>query len=447
MIVQGAKIQSEVQVTNGEPVAVTVTFLPTCTCLEVTPGSQSIPAGRRASFAMSYDSTDDRGITIKGYLVSTDLAGAQPLHYLVRGTVRDHGGTPAAPGAWTLHGPAPGGGAGAPLSVTYYYTPGCRSCEEFLSVEIPRLEKQLGRRIQLQKRDLMDTAPYEELAAFASARGQAITAIPVLRAGDTLLQGDSVIRERLPGVLASMAGPSASSEAVPASVPATDQLALFPVIAAGLIDGINPCAFTTLIFLLASLALAGRARREVLVIGGLFSFAVFVSYSLIGLGFFTAFHALAGISFVSLVLRWVLVAVLLVFAGLSVYDFTLIHAGRASEMVLQLPSSFKKRIHASIRTRVRVAALAGSSLVLGFLVSLFEFACTGQVYLPLLGYLARMRRHVDALGLLALYNLCFILPLLVVFGASYLGVGSEKITTLFRAHMGKVKIGLAVVFF
>jgi cytochrome c biogenesis protein CcdA len=115
-------------------------------------------------------------------------------------------------------------------------------------------------------------------------------------------------------------------------------------------------------------------------------------------------------------------------------------------MVLQLPASFKKRIHASIRTRVRVAALAGSSLVLGFLVSVFEFACTGQVYLPFLGYLARMRRQVDAVGLLALYNLCFILPLLVVFGASYLGVGSERITTMFRAHMGKVKIGLAVVF-
>ena len=448
MIVQGAKIQADVVVTNNEPVAVTVTFLPTCTCVEVTPGSQSIPAGGRASFSMRYDSIDDRGLTIKGYLVSTDLTAALPLHYLLRGTVREQRGTPALSSAGTLQGPGlvTGGGPGAPISVTYYYTPGCRSCEEFLSVEIPRLEKLLGRRIELQKRDLLDTAQYEELTAFASARGEAITAIPVLRAGDSLLQGDSVIREKLPGVLASLARSAAGTRTVPAGAPVTDQLALFPVIAAGLIDGINPCAFTTLIFLLASLALAGRARREVLVIGGLFSFAVFASYFLIGLGFFTALRTLAGIAIVSQLLRWALVAVLLVFAGLSVYDFTLIRAGRATEMLLQLPSSFKKRIHASIRTRVRVAALAGSSLVLGFLVSIFEFACTGQVYLPLLGYLARMRRQVDAVGLLALYNLCFILPLLVVFGASYLGVGSERITTLFRAHMGKVKICLAMVF-
>ena len=176
---------------------------------------------------------------------------------------------------------------------------------------------------------------------------------------------------------------------------------MLPVIAAGLIDGINPCAFTTLIFLLASLALAGRGRREVLVIGALFSLAVFLSYFLIGLGLFAALRAATAISLVSVLLRWALVGVLFVFAGLSVYDYALIRAGRPTEMLLQLPSSFKKRIHASIRTRVRIAAIAGSSLVLGFLVSVFEFACTGQVYLPLLGYLARMHRQLDALGLLA----------------------------------------------
>ena len=446
MIIQGAKIQADVQVTNNESVAVTVTFLPACTCSTVIPASRSIPAAGRASFSMQYDSVDDRGITIKGYLVTTDLPGAAPMHYLLRGTVREQSRPSTVSGAWTRQGADPGGGAGAPLSVFYYYTPGCRSCEEFLSVEIPRISKQLGRRIDLQKRDLMVTGQYEEVSAFASARGQGLTAIPVVRVGDTLLQGDGVIRAKLPGVLAALVKATAAADSAPAAAPVGDTLAVLPVIAAGLIDGINPCAFTTLIFLLASLALAGRGRREVLVIGGLFSLAVFLSYFLIGLGFFTALRALSAISIVSLLLRWALVAVLLVFAGLSVYDYTLVRAGRPTEMLLQLPSSFKKRIHASIRTRVRTAALAGSSLVLGFLVSIFEFACTGQVYLPLLGYLARMRRQVDAVGLLALYNLCFILPLLVVFAATYFGVGSQRITAVFQANVGKVKLALAVVF-
>jgi hypothetical protein len=92
MIVQGTKIQADVAVTNGEPVAVTVTFLPTCTCVEVTPASQSIPAGGRAVFSLRYDSVDDQGLTTRGYRVKTDLAGAPPLYFLVRGTVRQERG-------------------------------------------------------------------------------------------------------------------------------------------------------------------------------------------------------------------------------------------------------------------------------------------------------------------------------------------------------------------
>ena len=226
----------------------------------------------------------------------------------------------------------------------------------------------------------------------------------------------------------------------------SDRFAVVPILLAGLVDGINPCAFTTLIFLLASLALAGRGRREVLLIGALFTLAVFLTYLGMGLGLFAALRAASAAPVVSLVLRWVLVLVLAVFAGLSVYDFTLIRAGRSSEMLLHLPSALKRRIHTSIRGTMRTTALAGSSLVLGFLVSIFEFACTGQVYLPMLGVLARLHRQADALALLALYNLCFIAPLLVVFGASYLGVSSGRITTLFQAHMGKVKLGLAAVF-
>jgi cytochrome c biogenesis protein CcdA len=462
MIIQGTVIEQELTVRNLEPAAVTVTLIPTCSCNRVVPGSQTIPAGASAVFLMRYDSIDDRGVTTKSFVVKTDVPGAPAFYYWIRGTVRESNRASAASGTWTRQGSngsanggtsgpgaVPGSGPGEPVRLSYYYTPGCRSCEEFLAKEVPLLEKRLGRRILIDRRDLLDTTVYEELSAFAAAHGPGLTAIPALRAGDVLLQGDGVIREKLPGVLESLLGASTVSAppaASPAGTPVTAALAVFPVIAAGLIDGINPCAFTTLIFLLASLALAGRGRREVLVIGALFSFAVFLSYFLIGLGLFTALRAAAAVSIVSVLLRWIIVGVLFVFAGLSVYDYTRIRAGHPTEMLLQLPSSFKKRIHASIRTRVRTAALAGSSLVLGFLVSVFEFACTGQVYLPLLGYIARVNRRLDGIGLLALYNLCFIVPLLLVFGASYLGVSSGRITAAFQAHMGKAKLGLAVVF-
>jgi cytochrome c biogenesis protein CcdA len=460
MIAQGARIESTVVVANHSRTPVTVTFVSTCSCLTVEPNSRIIAAGGEASFRLGYDSSDDTGNTAKAFIVRTDPPGTQRLSYVLRGTVRaERRDAPAPASSWIRQGTgttdiAPRSTVAAETArntvravatLSYYYTPGCRSCEEFLSTEVPRLEKKLGIRIDIQRKDILDPALYEELSSFAISQGQSIRAIPALRAGMTLLQGDQEIRAKLAEVLTSAVPPAPASAAVPPA-PLADRLAVFPVIAAGLLDGINPCAFTTLIFLLASLALAGRGRREVLVIGVMFSLAVFLTYLGIGLGLFAALRAASAVAIVSILLRWALVIVLFLFAGLSVYDYALIRVGRPTKMVLQLPSALKRQIHASIRTRVRTAALVGSSLVLGFLVSVFEFACTAQVYLPTLTYLARVRRQLDAVGLLVLYNLCFIAPLLLVFAGTYYGVSSARITTFFRAHMGKVKLGLAAVF-
>ena len=439
---QGEKISLAVTVTNDEARPLSVTFVPTCDCLTVDKGTQQVAAAGQATFMLHYDSKDDTGNIRRGFIITTDRADAKQISYMIYGTVRQERALPATGAA------APGTDAAGRLIVSYFYTPGCRSCEEFLSTEIPRLSRTLDRDIVVEKKDLLDPVVFEQLNAAAAARGRALTEVPVLLAGDTLLVGDKEIRARLPEVLAALVAGEPRAAAVPATGPVglSDKLAILPVFFAGLIDGINPCAFTTLIFLLASLALAGRGRREVLLIGAIFSAAVFLTYFLIGLGFFTALRVANGVPVVSLILRWVLVAVLVVFAGLSVYDYTRIRAGHPTEMLLQLPSAFKKRIHSSIRGGVRTAALAGSSVVMGFLVSIFEFACTGQVYLPTLAYFARSAHRLSALLLLALYNLCFILPLLVVFAGSYFGVSSARITTVFQKHMGKVKLALAVLF-
>jgi len=466
MISQGEIVRTEVTAINKGESPLVITFVPTCSCQTVSPANRSLKPGASATFALSYDSKDDEGKTNRYFIVKTDMPGAKPLYYLMGGVVRAErnaagSGDASSLGAGVELRP---GALGDSVELDYYYTPGCRSCEEFLSSELPKLEAGYGVRADLKRRDLMEGAAYEELDAFASSLGTKVRAIPSLRIGNILLQGDQEIRDRLPGILYSRAwthevsgtagaatgaasGTAASAAAEKGSgAEASVGLAILPVIAAGLIDGINPCAFTTLIFLLASLALAGWGRRDVLAIGSLFTLGVFLTYFGVGFGLFAALRAASAIAIVGIALRWVLVAVLVAFAALSVYDYTRIKAGKSSEMLLQLPNSLKLRIHASIRARAKTAALAGSSFVLGIVISIFEFACTGQVYLPTLAYLARAKGRTDAVLLLLLYNLCFIAPLLVVFGASYLGVSSKRITQMFQKRMGAIKLGLAAVF-
>ena len=210
MIAQGARIERTVIVTNAGSVSLTVSFIPTCTCLTAEPAARAVAPGAEVSFVLRYDSADDTGTTRKDFIVRTEPPGPTPLFYTLTGTVRAHAGETGDAGSAWIRQRAPGGGASpATVVLAYYYTPGCRSCEEFLSVEIPRLEKELGIRIEMEKKDILATASYQELSSLAAANGGTIREIPALRAGDTLLQGDREIREKLAATLKAGLGPPA----------------------------------------------------------------------------------------------------------------------------------------------------------------------------------------------------------------------------------------------
>ncbi len=455
MIEQGTKINRSVTVSNSSSMPVELDLISTCACIRLEPDKANIPAWGSAVFQLSYDSSDDSGITQKTFIANPDLPGSKPTQFLIEGIVRvvniTHGG------AWVRNSPGYGGSlAATTVTLLYYFTPGCKSCTEFLSVALPRLEQDLGIRIEVERKNILEQKSWEELSTFAISSGSRIRAMPVLRAGNIILQGESEIREKLVGILNAATGKpkngsieavsSKETEAAASTRIESKGITIISVIVAGFIDGINPCAFTTLIFLLSSLALAGKGRLDILTIGAFFSVGVFLTYFAIGLGVIGLLQVASTLAFVSGIIKWVLALALIVFSALSVYDFFLIRAGRSKEIILQLPDMLKRRIHASIRTRVRTAVLAGSSLSLGFLVSVFEFACTGQVYLPTLAYMVHTRKDSGAFILLALYNLCFITPLLGVFLASFFGVSSKRISGLFQSRMAFVKLLLAFVF-
>jgi cytochrome c biogenesis protein CcdA len=274
--------------------------------------------------------------------------------------------------------------------------------------------------------------------------------------GSRLLQGDGEIQqglraavlearaEQLAGQTGQPASPAAGSPGVAGLL--GGKLALLPILAAGLLDGVNPCAFTTLVFLLSALALAGRSRRQILWIGVCFTAAVFLTYLAIGAGLLQGVRLAGAFPVVASALRWLLMAGLAVLAALSLYDYFLVRAGRSKDILLQLPDRFKQRIHRDIRERSRAAGLAASSLVLGFLVAVFELACTGQVYFPTLVYLVRIRPDAGSFFYLLLYNLGFILPLGAVFLLAYLGVGSQRLSAFARRSLAGVKLALAALF-
>ena len=83
---------------------------------------------------------------------------------------------------------------------------------------------------------------------------------------------------------------------------------------------------------------------------------------------------------------------------------------------------------------------------MGFFVSVFELACTGQIYFPTIAYLVKSDGGARNYLFLVLYNVGFIVPLLAVFALTYTGVSSKRITVFFRRRMGVVKLATAMLF-
>ena len=346
-----------------------------------------------------------------------------------------------------------------PLYIHFYADKGCRECTRFIEKKIPELRSDAGRSFIIVYHDLMAQGTMEELLALLEEQDESLEQFPVAvvesKNGTELMHGLEEIEVRLPALLTQKAVGEIKKEGAAVQTssgihlsgdPSTSGLSIAAVALAGLADGVNPCAFSTILFLISMLSLIGRTKPEILTVGIVFTVTVFAGYFAVGLGLFGAVRSLLIFPVMVSIIRWVLIALLIVLAGLSVRDAVLASRGRTKEMTLQLSDKMKRRIHRVVRTRVRKASMIAGTAVIALLVTVFEFSCTGQVYLPIIMHLARTEGSGTSYGLLALYNRAFILPLLLVFTISYAGVAMGSIATFFSRRVAAVKALLAAVF-
>lgn len=219
------------------------------------------------------------------------------------------------------------------------------------------------------------------------------------------------------------------------------------VVGAGLLDGINPCAFATLVFFLSYLSFAGGGRRAMVVVGLLYAAGVYLAYFAFGLGLLHALMSLQGFPVVRRVLYGLIGVACVVFAALSMYDYRQLRRGNTAAVKLQLPTVLKRQTHHAIRKGLRSPALAVGAFVAGALVSMLEFACTGQVYVPTLIYLSSLSEtRAIAIAWLAVYCALFTTPLLVLLGLAVSGVSSRRLAQAATDQASRTKLLMALFF-
>lgn len=285
----------------------------------------------------------------------------------------------------------------------FAYRPGCSECDRALP-----LVEAFGANHTEQRIEFLDlnqgqaaVARFTELTNRSGVRPH----VPVLFAGDQVIMGSADIRAFLEGEH-------------PTPTPALQNvapLAPLAVASAGLVDGINPCAFAVLALLLGTLTVVGT-RRRVLTIGAAYTLGVFACY--LGAGF--GITAIVGAMGVGPLFRLIAGGISLV-VGIAVLGSSVLDR-RDLAPAISIPG--RERVAGWLQ----VAPTAGpiAALALGIGVGLVELPCTGGIYLGVLGLLAGGALS-DAVPLLVLYNLFFVLPLVLIIGAVAYGLPPSSV--------------------
>lgn len=190
---------------------------------------------------------------------------------------------------------------------------------------------------------------------------------------------------------------------------------LLPLVAvSALLDSINPCAFSVLLLTVAFLFSLGAARENILKIGLFYILGIFAAYLLIGFGMLQALHILNTPHFMAKLGAGLLIALGLI--NLAGYFFP----------AFPIRFGIPRAAHKKMGELMQKASLP-SVFLLGGLVGLCEFPCTGGPYLMVLGLLRDQKTYLAGAGYLLLYNLIFVAPLLLLLFFSSNKVLFEKV--------------------
>jgi cytochrome c-type biogenesis protein len=251
-----------------------------------------------------------------------------------------------------------------------------------------------------------------------------------------------------PAVLLAVAllGVGAISTAVVLALPfdaaAFGGLTVPTVLGAGVLDGLNPCAFALLVLfatytltLVNSVTADGSptalARHRLLGAGSIYVGAVWITYFLIGLGLFSF---LAWLGADHLVTRIAAVLALLM-AAWMLKDVFLPGLGPS----MTAPHATHGWMH-----RAMERGGLGGMLLAGVLVGICTVPCSGAIYLDIVAVLNASGGGATGLALLALYNLAYIVPLVVFLALVSNRRVLGRLGRWNRANSPWVKAGLAI---
>lgn len=209
-----------------------------------------------------------------------------------------------------------------------------------------------------------------------------------------------------------------------------NQVLLPTVLTAGFLDSLNPCAISVALLFVALLFTLKKEKNYILKIGFFYILSIYITYFLIGLGLLKTFSLFN----VPYLITRIAAIITIIFGFLNIKEY----------FFPNLP--LKIRMPVNIRHKISEWAYKASvpaSLVMGFLVGIFEFPCSGSVYFAIIGLLLSEVTFFTGVIYLLLYNFMFVLPLILIFVFSTNRIITEKMINFQEKQGRKMHLVLA----
>lgn len=345
------------------------------------------------------------------------------------------------------------------IHIKLFYSSHCKNCIDIKEEYLPKIISKYKDKIEVEYLNTAQQKNFELLLA-AEQSFNIKARVPSILIGDYFLIGPNQIKSQLEPIIKEHILSSNVASTAISKINLKNKFRLFSpmaIIAAGLIDGVNPCAFAVIIFFISFLTLMGYKKKDLAIIGFSFIFAVFLTYLAIGLGLFRGLYELEYFN-IFIKSAYVIIAIIcFVLAYLNFIDFLQYRKTKSPDALkIKLPSLVRKKINSIIAMFYRkeqtdksktMIVLVASAFLVGFLISLLEAVCTGQVYLPTIIFILKEPLlRFKAIFYLLVYNLMFIAPLFLILLVAVLGISSKRIEEFFRNKVAFIKIVMFILF-
>ena len=273
-------------------------------------------------------------------------------------------------------------------------------------------------------------------------------AVPILFVGDTFVNGVENIKKM---TFNEEIKTLAQTPMLPIEEAPAGGIQIVYLMLLGLLDGINPCAIAMLIIFISLLGFS-KEKKVLLKVSITFMAAIFISYFLFGTILFRFLSVFAHLGFLVTVVPYVILGISVVLFLLNFYDYLVTRKQQYDKVKNQLPKGIQ-RFNRNLMKKFTDAMEKDSiymyviTFVLGLIISVTEFLCTGQAYLTAILHLIHFSDHVmRGILLLFMYNILFILPLIIITVIAVKTKSVMGVTVFMREKLHIVKLINAIVF-